>query len=746
MLGYLSTVPALLGQPIRLLRRYPRSALRDDLLAGVTVGLVLLPQALAFSLLAGLPPAMGLYAAMVASIVGALWGSSSHLHTGPTNTASIVTLSVLLPIAAPGSPEFIAAAGLIAVMSGGIRLIMGLARLGLLVNFVSDSVAVGFTAGAGILIISNQIEPMLRLDLPPSPGLLETLLGAARQIGQAHLPSLLLGLATIGVIFIWPRVSRQVPAVLVGVTVAGLAAYLLGLEAWGVVVLGPLPVGLPPLAPLPLFDLDLIGQLANGALALAIIGLVEAVAIARAIAGHSRQRLDSNQEFIGQGMANIAAGLFSGYPCSGSFNRSALSYQAGARTALGNVFSGLFILAATFVLAPLMAHLPRPALAGALVATAWGMVDHRAMRRIRRGDPGDALIMSVTLVATLLLPLQFAILIGVLMSLGYYLLRTSMPRVVAVLPDAEFRHWEPHAGRPQCPQLAVVDILGDLYFGAVNHVEETLDAILAATPGQRFLLLRMHSVQHIDISGIRMLEHLRLRLRERGGELFFTRVRGSVMARMEASGFVEQIDPRQILDEDAAIHFLFHRVLDPAVCVYECERRVFMECQSLPKRTLPGGVAPPIPLLPLDVQPAPTLTPRELWEALRGPAPPLVVDVREPREFRNGHVPGALLLPLLRLLNDSVTLPRDRKLVLVCRSGRRSARAAAALAERGYRDLAVLAGGLMAWEGQNLLTAVGEDHRAELMIFRHENEQIELPAPRERIADISESDDVVPDV
>lgn len=706
MIQQLRAVPVLLTQPVRLLRSYPRAALMADLLAGITVGLVLLPQALAFSLLAGLPPAMGLYAAVVAAICGALWGSSSHLHTGPTNTASIITLSVLLPIAAPGSPEFIAAAGLIAVMAGGIRLIMGLARLGLLVNFVSDSVAVGFTAGAGVLIMSNQIEPLLGIDLPPSAGLIETVAGAARQINATHLPSLALGVATIVLIALWPRITRRVPAVLVGVSLASLGAYLLDLEGQGVAVLGPLPAGLPPLARLPLFDLELIGQLANGALALAIIGLVEAVAIARAVAGYSRQRLDSNQEFVGQGIANIAAGLFSGYPCSGSFNRSALSYQSGARTAMANVFSGIFVLAATFALAPLIAHLPRPVLAGALAITAWSMVDRRTIGRFWRSAPGDAAIMIVTLVATLLLPLQFAILIGVLMSLGYYLLRTSTPRVVAVLPDSAFRHWGFHPERPQCPQLAVVDILGDIYFGAVNHVEESIQDILAATPGQRFVLLRMHSVQQLDISGIRMLEGLLRQLRERGGDLYFVRVREPVLARMRASGFIEQLGPGHLLDEDTAIDTLFYRVIDPAVCIYECERRAFRECHSLPKRTLPDGGAPAIPLLPLGARPVPTVEPRALWEELKSNTPPLVVDVREPREFRQGHIPGALLLPLPQLVGAPADLPRDRPIVLACRSGRRSARAAAVLANQGYEHLRVLRGGMIQWEGANLLTAV----------------------------------------
>jgi SulP family sulfate permease len=689
-------------QPIRLLRGYSRQALRADLLAGATVGLVLLPQALAFALLAGLPPEMGLYAAITAAIAGALWGSSSHLHSGPTNTASILALSVLLPIVAPGTPEFLAAAGLIAVLSGVIRLAMGLARLGMLVNFVSDSVAVGFTAGAGILIISNQLEPLLRLDLPPAAGLLETISGVAGQIDQAHLPSLLIGLFTIVVIQFLPRLTRKIPAVLGGIVGAAALAWFLGLEQRGVAVLGELPQALPPLAALPLLDLELIGQLANGALALAIIGLVEAVAIARALAGYSGQRLDSNQEFVGQGMANIAAGFFSGYPCSGSFNRSALSYRSGGATALANAFSGLFIVGAMFVLGPLMSHLPRAVLAGALAITAFSMIDLATIRQIWRGAPGDAVIMFVTLASTLLLPLQFAVLIGVLMSLGYYLLRTSTPQVQEVVPDPTFRHWAVRPEAPSCPQLVVVDILGDLYFGAVSHVEERINAILDGG-SQRFLMLRMNNVQHCDISGIRALEHILRVMRQRGGDLYLVRVRSAVLRRMHATGFINKLGADHVLDEEGAVHQLFHHVLDPAVCIYECEVRVFRECQNLPKRHLPDlALSAPQP----DSAPPPGIAPAALWEALRSGAPPLVVDVRERREFRQGHIPDALHLPLSELLAGVPVLPHERKLILADRSGRRSVRAAAYLAAHGYTNVAMLDGGMIAWEAANLLTAV----------------------------------------
>jgi len=706
MLAYMRTALALLLRPAELLRSYTPAALRADVLGGVTVGVVLLPQALAFSLLAGLPPTMGLYAAVVAAIAGGLWGSSNHLHSGPTNTASILTLSVLLPIAAPGSPEYIAAAGLIAVLAGLIRLTMGLAGLGLLVNFVSDAVAVGFTAGAGILIMMNQVEPITGIDLPPGAGIAETAAGLAAQIGEVSWLSVAVGLATAALILVTPRVTPRLPAILVAISLSGAATWALGLGGRGVAVLGALPAGLPPLASLPLLNLGLIGQLANGALALAIIGLVEAVAIARAIAGHSQQRLDSNQEFVGQGMANLVAGLFSGYPVSGSFNRSSLSYQAGSRTAVAAVVSGLFVLAATFLAGPLIAQLPRPALAGALAVTAYSMIDRRTIGRLWRGARGDAAIMAVTLVATLILPLQFAVLIGVLMSLGRYLLRTSTPRVEIVVPDQEFRHWASAEGRLPCPQLLVVDVLGDLYFGAVNHVEERIYHALRDNPGQRFLLLRMHSVQHIDISGIRMLESLLRLLRARGGDMYFVRVRAPVRERMRSTGFDQTLGPGRLLDEDEAVGFLFHRVLDPAICIYECERRVFRECQNLPKRPLPSV---PLLALPGPAVAPPEVAPRALWAMLRGPEAPLVVDVREPREFRQGHVPGAHNLPLAELFAGPCELPRDRPLVLACRSGRRSARAAALLVGQGYAPPLILAGGLVAWEAENLLQGIGEE-------------------------------------
>jgi len=699
---YLRYIIVLFTQPVRLVRTFTPDSLRADFLAGITVGLVLLPQSLAFAILGGLPPVVGLYSALTATIVGGLWGSSSHLNSGPTNTAAILTLSVLAPITAVGSNEFVTAASLIAVMAGIIRVIMGIAQLGILVNFVSDAVAVGFTAGAGILILSNQIGPLLRIDLPPGAGILQTITEVATHLDAIHWPSVAVGGATIILILLFPRLTRRVPAVLLSIMVVSPIVWLLNLKAQGVRVMGVISPGLPPLSQLPVFDVELIGQLANGALALAIIGLVEATAIARAIAGYTGQRIDSNQEFIGQGLANIVAGLFSGMPCSASFNRSALAYQAGGKTSLTAIISGLTVFLATTVLSSLLAEVPRAALAGALAVTAWSMVDQRSIVRIWHGSRGEAVIMFMTLFLTLTLPLQFAILIGVVTSLGYYLIRTAMPRVEAVVPDSEFRHWDAAHGKPMCPQLLVVDLQGDLYFGAVNHVEEQLLGLLERQRSVRYLLLRMHSVNQCDVSGIRALETIRRTLRVRGGDLYFVRVRASVMHRMQISGFYEQLGAERFLDEDKAIEFLFHRVLDPAVCIYECDRRVFRECQELPKQLLPGPVALPL----LDGKPPAQISARALWEQLHTAQPPQVIDVREPREFQRGHIPGARNIPLAQLPLHREHLPAG-PLVLVCRSGRRSLRAAALLAGRTPPPL-VLEGGMLAWEAANLLEAVEE--------------------------------------
>jgi SulP family sulfate permease len=698
----LGAIPTLFAQPISLIRGYAPSNLRPDLVAGLTVAVILLPQAIAYALIAELPPQTGLYAAIIAAIVGALWGSSSHLQTGPTNAISLLILATLVPVATAGTAEYLVIAGLMAVLVGVIQLALGLVRLGVLVNFVSHSVIVGFSAGAGVLIAVKQLRHLLGLEFS-SHGLVDTVHGVLTHLPATHLLTLALGVGTMLLIVLLKLLNPKLPGPLIAMVVAAAAVGIAGLQQQGVVVIGELPRTLPPVTDFSFLSMEKIGELAPGALAIAAIGLVEAMSIARSIAGQSNQRLDSNQEFVGQGLANIATGILSGYPCSGSFTRSAVNFEAGARTRLASAFSGLFVLIAMLALAPFAAYVPRAALSGVLILTAYSMIDRKEIARIWRGARADAMIMVITFLATLFLHLEFAVLGGILLSFAIYIVKTSVPRVSPVLPDEEFRHFAHQPQKPPCPQLAILDILGDLYFGAVSHVEKAIGQHLAANPDQRDLLLRMYSVQQCDFSGIHALESIVRSVRERGGDVYLVRVRKSVLDLMKTTGFWDHLGGDHFLKEDEAVSHLFYKVLDPAICIYECDVRAFKECQNLPKQTYPSEI-------PLHTEvPAGSVayvSPRELWQQLQSKSPPLIVDVRERREFERCHIPQSQLRPLPTLLCEGQDLPHGQSLIVVCRGGRRSTRAAYMIQKLGYEDVAVLQGGMAAWEAANLLAAV----------------------------------------
>jgi SulP family sulfate permease len=440
-------------------------------------------------------------------------------------------------------------------------------------------------------------------------------------------------------------------------------------------------------------------------LAVSAIGLVQTAAIVRSIATQTGQRIDSNQEFVGQGMANIFCGFFWGYPGAASFSRSAVNFKAGAKTPVAAIFSGLFALIAMLTLAPAAAFLPKAALAGVLIVTAYGMIDVEEIGRIWRGTPGDGVIMLATFAGTLFLPIEFSVLAGLLFSFALYIMRTSTPRVQAVLPDADFKHFIYQPDKTPCPQLAIIEIQGDLYFGAVNHIEETILAYLEKHSEQRFLLIRMHNINHCDFSGVHMLENIVRVCRDRGGDVFIVRPNYRVKKLFETTGFYNNLGDSCFLAEDDAISHLFYRVLDPAVCIYECPVRNFKECQNLPKRINIKNI-PLLHEIPQDS--VIDISPRELWLQLHNgmDKKPLVVDVREPREFKKGHLPEARLEPLPNILSEDVRFPSDREIVFVCRSGRRSRRAAYALRQMGIFNVAILRGGMLAWEAAGLLEAV----------------------------------------
>lgn len=705
---HLSTLykPAIfyLLRPLRLFRTYQPTNLRPDLIAGISVAVIVLPQAIAFAIIAELPPQMGIYAAITGAIFGALWGSSDQSHTGPANAISLLVFSSLSGIVAVGSPDYLVAASMMAVMAGLFQLVMGLARMGILVNFVSHSVIVGFASGAGILIAILQLKPLLGLQFTDE-SIMQTVQMTVINLPQAHLPTAVVGIGVMILLLVLRHVNRKLPGALISMIVASVVVYVFNLDEAGVSVIGQLPQTLPPLADLPFFDLELITRLSPGALAIGAIGLVQTAAITHSISSQTGQRLDSNQEFVGQGVANTAAGIFSGFPVASSFARAVINFEAGARSPFAAVFSAIFVIIAMFLIGPMAAYLPRAALSGVLIVTSFGMIDRAEIRRIWQGAAGDAAIMVITLVGTLLLSIEFAVLLGILFSFALYVLRTSTPRVQAVIPDPTFTHFTHQPDKDPCPQLNVVEILGDLYFGAVNHVEEIILDYLDHNPEQRYLLLRMHSVNHLDFSGIHMLESVVRTFRERGGDVYMVRVCHPVMKVMESTGFDAYLGMKNFLDDDGAISHLFYRQLDPAICIYECPWRVFKECQNLPKRTDLIGIPRVSEPLESSIE---TMTPQQVWHKLHGPDKQdfYVVDVREPREYSRGHIPEAHLLPLADVLSEETAVPTDKPIIFVCRQGRRSRRAAHAMQQRGVTDVSVMEGGMVAWETAGLLEAI----------------------------------------
>ncbi len=695
-----------LSRPLGLFRDYDRSNLTPDLIAGATVAAVAVPQAIAYASIAELPPQTGLYAAVVAAVVGSLWGSSRFLATGPVNAVSLLVLPILLAVAEPGTATFVIAAATLALMVGVSEILLAVLRFGALVTLASRAVLLGFTAGAAVHIAVGQMKNLLQIKVPSSPELYNTAINIAAQIGDTHFLSLGLGLATLVLLLVLRRLGPRVPAALVAVAAAAIVVWAFALDDRGVWVVGSIPRSLPPFtfrsfSDLP--DLSTIRALVVGSLAVTALGLVEAVASAQTLAKRTNDRLDSNQEFFGQGLANLAAGFFSGYPTSGSFTRSSLNQQVGAKTRMAGIVTGLTILGAMLVLAPYAHFIPKASIAAVLLVVAWGMIDREGTRKAIKTSRSETAVMAMTFAATLTLPLDFAVLSGVILSLAIFVIRSSMPSVYPTVPDPTFRHLIRRVNEPVCPQVGVMNIRGPLFFGAVYHIEEELRLNLEDNPGQNVLLLRMHGVDIIDLSGIEMLEATVATYRAFGGDVFLVRPRQPVLEVMEQSGFIaETLGEGHILPQEGAIEFLFDHVVDPSVCSYGCEHRVFAECQAIQKH--PSSEQ--LPILPHRSLDATRFVNAATFCDLMESAKATVIDVREPEEFERGYITGSELKPLRTLYSEIDSLPRDRTILIVDRSGRRTARAMQTLRELNFERYYGLKGGILAWRAAGLPLAV----------------------------------------
>lgn len=561
--------------------RVNRATLRDDAVAGLTGAIVVLPQGVAFATIAGMPPEYGLYAGMIPAVIAALFGSSWHLVSGPTTAASIVLFSVLSAHAEPATAAYVQLALTLTFMVGVIQLAMGIGRLGTLVNFISHSVVIGFTAGAAILIATNQVKHFFGIDIPRGAGFYETWGALFSQIESVDLAVTIVGAVTLIVgiaVRKWaPRAPYMIVAMVAGSLAAWAAKVLFGAT---VATVGALPASLPPLS-VPDLSLDVIRDLATGALAVTLLALTEAVSIARALALRSGQQIDGNQEFIGQGLSNLAGSFFSGYVATGSFNRSGLNLAAGAKTPLSAVFAGGLLMAIVLLVAPLAAYLPNAAMAGVLFLVAWGLIDFHHIGQILKASRAETAILATTFFATLFLNLEIAIMAGVLLSIALYLSRTSRPRVVTRVPDPRLpnRKFTTDPALPECPQVKIVRIDGSLFFGAVNHVQECLRAFEQTQPQQKRVVIVASGINFVDIAGAEFLATEARRYRARGGGLYLIRVKPQVRETLAEGGYLDEIGEENLFEsKTAALAHIYGRV-DAATC-RGCSHRIFRECAA----------------------------------------------------------------------------------------------------------------------------------------------------------------------
>ena len=566
-----------------------RATVRSDLGAGLTGAIVVLPQGVAFATLAGLPPQYGLYTAMIPCIIAALFGSSRHLVSGPTTAASIVLFASISQFAEPGTSAFIAYALTLTFMVGTIQLLLGLAKLGVLVNFISHSVIVGFTAWAAVLIATNQLEHFLGIPTPRDLHFHETFIYLFLNLGNVSLLVAAVGIAgLLGALYVKVR-WRKIPYMVVALVIATLLAAVINaffsntaLQGDIVPIVGDVPGGLPPFS-IPDFRFDTIKQLSPVALAVTLFALTEAVSISRSVAAKSGQHIDGNQEFIGQGLSNVIGSFFSSYVATGSFNRTGVNYEAGARTPISAVVSGVALMLIVFLIAPALALLPKAGMAAILFIVAWGLIDFAAIRHIITASKSESVVLSATFVATLFLSLEFAILLGVFLSLVVYLLSVSQPIVAIRMPDPRrsSRRFATDGSLPECPQLSMVRIDGGLFFGAIGYVAERLRVIAKRNPEQKHLLIFAQSVSTLDVAGAEMLAREALQRRKLGGGIYLQSLKPEAKKTLASGGYLDDIGDQNFFEHKGeAIANIVSR-LDIDVCG-RCKARVFTECAALP--------------------------------------------------------------------------------------------------------------------------------------------------------------------
>lgn len=519
---------------------------RGDLVAGITVALVIIPQSLAYAQLAGLPPHVGLYAALLPMVVGALFGSCGQLSTGPVAMTSLLSGASLLPLAFPQSPEFLSLAILLALMSGLIQLALGALRAGWLLNLLSRPVLTGFINAAALIIGLSQIPPALGLPFSQSAHFLADFADALRRLDEAHLPSALYGVFALVALVLLKRYSPRLPAVLIVAVVATAISAATGYADGGGAVINTIPAGIPAPA-LPAADLDAVITLFPLAFVIALVSFMEVISSAKVFSARTGEAWDQNQELIGQGLAKITAAVSGSFPVSASLSRSALNYASGARTGLSSLVAAAFVLVTLIYLTPLLWHLPKPVLAAIILQVVSTLPDFRALARAWQVGRDDGLASTVTFASTLMFApnIQNGILTGLLLSLSLMLYRSMRPRtaLLGLHPDGTYRDLERFGLAHPDPRVVILRFDSALNFVTAASFEHAVMMAAKAQPDVRFVLVSAAGINAIDATGLHMIQTLLERLQAMNSNLAFCGLKKQVTDAMLRTHLWHRVRP-----------------------------------------------------------------------------------------------------------------------------------------------------------------------------------------------------------
>lgn len=558
------------------------STFRADVLAGITVAVVLIPQSMAYAMLAGLPPIYGLYAGVITPVIAALWGSLRQLSTGPIAIMSLLVFTTLIPLAEPGSKDFIELAFLLAFIVGVLYLIIGLSRMGMIMYFISHSTVKGFTSAAALIIMATQLPHFLGIHVPRHESTFSVLLDIMKMLPSVQIPTLGMGLLALGIISSIKKYYKNFPAGLVALAVTTGLLIIFDLHHSGIAIVGKNPEGLPRFN-IPILSIESVRTLLWPAFVIALVSFAETYSVGKAISTKTKQKINIDQELIGQGLANLIGSFFQSYPVSGSFSRTAINYTTGAKTAISSVIASLVVINSLLFLTPLFTFIPRAALAALVISAVFLLFQPMEIVSLWKINRHDGIVAFSVFGLALLTKPDYALLTGVILSLIFYLWKTMHPRIVCISKDPEKDIFvnadETH--KPICPQILQLRSDNSIYFANAEYtIEHILDRLDACNTPVKFVLLDFQGIGFIDTTGIDELLILIDDVKSRGAKLVFTNIRLPVKKQFESSGFMKQLETEYLYDRRGEALSNLFRHIDHGYCQKVCPHQIFRECSA----------------------------------------------------------------------------------------------------------------------------------------------------------------------